>query len=145
MKRLRGMSRGFCSVASSAGYGLGRAAFAMRFPRPATEAWGWLANEAGRIAAVRGIASAFVLDPAPPPPMTTEQSIRGRDADLACIFLATAHDRDALQAACARYLGAEVLGGHGIEPSDRGLYALSFTATAAEVQRTAPNPPTSRS
>ena len=138
MKRLRGMSRGFCTVAASAGYGLGRAAFAMRFARPSAQAWAWLTNEAGRVAALPGLASAWLLDPGPPPPMTTEQSIRGRDAELGCLFIATAHDRDALPEATATLAA-------GIAPIDQGLYALGFTATAAEVRRTAANPPRSRS
>src|SRR5947208_124187 len=50
MQRLRNMRRGFCRVAASAGYGLGRSAVALRFTRPDETGWRWLSEEISRLA-----------------------------------------------------------------------------------------------
>jgi hypothetical protein len=139
MKRLRGMSRGFCRVAASAGYGLGRTAFSMRFAQPGERAREWLAGELQRITSCRGMASAHLFEPAATPPMTKEQSIRGRDAEMTCVLLATAYDGEALGRACGRHLASQALERHGITALDRGTYELAFTATAAEVARAPAN------
>jgi len=141
MKRLRGMSRGFCHVVASAGYGLGHVALSLRFTHAGGESRAWLAAEVARMASWRGMASVTLLEPVQPPPMTKEQSLRGRDAEMACVLLATAHDGGALARACEHHLTAASLVGHGISPIDGGTYQLGFTATAAEVARTQPNRP----
>jgi hypothetical protein len=139
MARLRGMSRGFCHVAATAGYGLGHAALSMRFSHLAPEARQWLAAEAVQMASRRGMASVSLFEPVPPPPMTKEQALRGRDSEMTCVLLATAHDAGALALACDQHLAAEPLARHGISLIDCGTYQLGFTATAAEVARTRPN------
>ncbi len=139
MARLRGMSRGFCHVVASAGYGLGHAALSLRFTHTGAESRDWLAAEAARMASRRGMASVNLFEPVPPPPMTKEQSLRGRDSEMTCVLLATAHDAGALALACADHLAAEPLARHGISLIDCGAYQLGFTATAAEVARTRPN------
>ena len=140
MKDLRNMRRGFCTVGASGGYGLGTSAFILRFEPPQRAEWAWLAEVVREIAREKGLASAVALHPEMAPPMTTEQSLRGRDAELGCVLLVTAHDRDALKAACERHLGAGLLAKQGIATLDRGFYSMGFTATAAEVARTAANP-----
>lgn len=141
MQRLRGMVRGFCDVRSAAGYGLGHSAFALRYSATDEEsARTWLAKEAEAMASLPGMASSFVLAPAGTAQMTREQAIRGKDATLASMFVATAHDADALRDACGRVLGRDDLREAGIEALDAGFYELGFTATAAEVART-PKPP----
>ena len=141
MQRLRGMSRGFCRVAASTGYGLGRAALSLRFERPGDDAWQWLANELPALASRRGMAGVHLFEPATAAPMTKEQSIRGRDLEMGCVLLATAYDATALERACESHLGNEALTRHGIAVADRGSYELSFTATATEVLRTAASRP----
>jgi hypothetical protein len=140
MKRLRGMSRGFCRVVASQGFGLGRAAFSMRYARPGERAQEWLAGEVQRIGSSRGMASAHLFEPVAAPPMTKEQSIRGRDAEMSGVMLVTAHDGEALERACETHLSARAVEDQGIATLDRGRYELGFTATAAEVARTPPNP-----
>ena len=135
MARLRNMSRGFCHVVASAGYGLGHAALSLRFTHAGPESREWLATEVARMASWRGIASIHVLEPVPPPPMTKEQSLRGRDSEMTCVLLATAYDHEALQRACD-HLDAQVLARHGVETMDSGIYQMNFTATAVEVSRT---------
>ena len=136
MARLRNMSRGFCHVVASAGYGLGHAALSLRFTHAGPESRDWLAAEAARMASWRGMASVNVLEPALAPPMTKEQSLRGRDSEMTCVLLATAHDGEALRRACDQSLDAQVLARHGVAGIDSGIYEMNFTATAVEVSRT---------
>jgi hypothetical protein len=145
MSRFRGMVRGFCTVVASSGYGLGSAAVSVRFsPIKGSEA-----NLADRLAREvlpemsvrRGMAGAHLLQPAPPPPMTKEQSMRGPDAPMTWLLLATAYDSEALSRATAEHLEPGVLARYGAAPQmDTGTYALHYTVTAQEVTRTAPNP-----
>ena len=141
MQRLRGMVRGFCHVRTGAGYGLGRAALALRYSASdPEEARAWLAQQAQSLASRPGFAAAYLLDPVEAPQMTREQAIRGKDATLAPMFFVTGHDAQAVREACGRELGTAALREAGIEALDAGFYELGFTATAAEVART-PKPP----
>jgi hypothetical protein len=141
MARLRGMSRGFCRVVASAGYGLGRTATSIRLHTGDEAAGAWLAGEIARLASWRGMASAHLFVNAESAPMTREQSIRGRDAGMEWMVLATAYDGDALHHACDQHLDTSVLARHGLTATDRGTYELNFTATATEVARSPANPP----
>jgi len=137
MGRLRGMVRGFATIAGSAGFGLGTTALSLRFVpaegHESQERERLVSKVLPRLASRRGMASVHLLQPAPRPPMTKEQSLRGRDAEPGWIVLATAHDPDALQAAAAQAAIAP--------PVQNATYEMRFVATAAEVARTAPNPP----
>jgi len=142
MKRLGGMSRGLCNVIATAGYGLGHAALSLRIPQPlSAEATRWLIEQVKAIASWRGMASVHLFVPAPHPPMTKEQSIRGDDTTMGVVLLATAHDTGTLVRACEHHLGKETLERNGIAVLDRGMYELGFTATATEVLRTPANRP----
>lgn len=139
MTRFRGMVRGFCSVAASSGVGLGNAARAVRFT-PKTAAPDFrdrLAREVlPAVAARRGMASTHLFEPAPPPPMTKEQSIRGADTPMPWLLLATAYDAEVLT-----HLEPAILERYGAAQMETGSYALHYTLTAQEATRTAPNPP----
>lgn len=146
MSRFRGMIRGFCTVVASSGYGLGNAAVSVRI----TPVKGGEAKLQDRLARDvlpamslrRGMAGVHLLQPAPPPPMTKEQSMRGPDAPMTWLLLACAYDSAALGRLSAEYLEPEALGRYGASPQmDIGSYALQYTVTAQEVTRTAPNPP----
>jgi hypothetical protein len=141
MARLRGMRRGFCRVVGSAGYGLGRTAISMRFEPADASARDWLVAQLPRLASWRGMASVQVFEATAAPPMTKEQSIRGRDSQVGCVLLASAYDGEVLRDACERHLPSQLLEDHGLTVLDRGPYELVFTATAAEVARTPANPP----
>ncbi len=146
MGRFRGMVRGFCTVVASSGSGLGNAAAAVRFsPVKGQESnlKNWLAQEVIPVmASRRGMASVQLLQPAPPPPMTKEQSMRGPDTPMTWLLLATAYDSAALNSAIAEHLELKALERFGASPGMvMGSYALHYTATAQEVLRTAPNPP----
>ena len=146
MSRFRGMVRGFCSVLAGAGFGMGSSAVSVRFtPHAGQEAAlrDWLAHEAlPAMASRRGMAGVHLLQPAPPPPMTKEQSLRGADTPMSWLVLATAYDAQALNAAIAAHLSPSALQQHGVAPgSVVGSYTLHYTATALEVSRTPPKPP----
>ncbi|WP_370156284.1 hypothetical protein [Ferrovibrio sp.] len=146
MPRFRGMVRGFAAATAGAGFGLGCAAVSLRFaPQPGREQA--LIDSLGRdilpaMASRRGMAGLRLLRPAPPPPMTREQAIRGADAPLAWLLLATAYDAGALQDAVADHCGGAALKQAGAAPGiAAGRYSLHYTASAPEAARISPNPP----
>lgn len=146
MPRFRGMVRGFCSVVAGAGFGLGHAAMSLRFTPAADRAetlGGWLADEImPAMASRRGMAGIHLLHPAPPPPMTKEQAIRGPDAPMSWLLLATGYENEALSRAVAEHLDAATLERQGANPgSVTGHYQMHYTATAREAARMAANPP----
>jgi len=146
MSRFRGMVRGFCSVVAGAGFGFGNAAVALRFtPVAGREAdlTDWLARDVlPAMAACRGMAGVHLLQPAPPPPMTKEQALRGLDTPMSWLVLATSYDADALKQVIAKHLASASMEQHGATPGITvGSYALHYTVTAQEVGRTPPHPP----
>jgi len=148
MPRFRGMVRGFCAVVASAGYGLGRQAVSLRFtplPGREQELKDWLAHDViPAMSSRRGMASVQLLQPAPPPPMTKEQALRGADAPMSWLLLATAYDDEALDRAVREELAPPLLVQQGATPTlALASYTLHCTATQQEVQRTPPHPPLS--
>ncbi len=146
MSRFRSMVRGFCTVVAGSGFGIGHAAVSVRFTPVIGKEAGlkdWLAQEVfPAMASRRGMAGVHLLQPAPPPPMTKEQSIRGPDKPMAWLILAMAYDADALREAIAGHLEPDALARHGAAPDTvTATYALHYTVTEQEVRRTKPNPP----
>ncbi|HSM43026.1 MAG TPA: hypothetical protein VK862_19945 [Afifellaceae bacterium] len=145
MLRFRGMTRGFCRIVASAGFGFGGVAAALRF-MPAdgaeTRLSDWLAGDVlSAVASRRGVVGAHLLQPAPPPPMTREQSLRGRDRVVPWLVIVSAYDDAALQRAVAEHLDPDTLRSAGASGEiTLGSYVLHYTATASEVART-PKPP----
>ncbi|PHP65905.1 hypothetical protein CSC94_16420 [Zhengella mangrovi] len=143
MPRFRGMVRGFCHVTASAGFGLGAVAAVLRFhPEAGREdaLSAWLAGAVlQELVAGRGMVSAYLMRPAPPPPMTREQALRGQDKVMPWLVVATAYDRGALDAATDASLGQDALIANGATPDMRcDLYGLHYTATADEAARSRP-------
>jgi hypothetical protein len=141
MPRFRGMVRGFAQVGAGAGFGLGNAAVALRLaPETGAEARlrAWLAGELAAMASRRGMTGAHLLVPAPPPPMTREQALRGTDKVMPWLVLATGYDAAALERATAAHLDTDALRRGGVAGDIiLGRYALDYTASAQEVARTA--------
>ena len=82
----RGMSRGFCSVTGSFGFGIGHLGLLIRF-KPAAGGESslrqWLLLDAlPQLPSRRGIGGVHLFEGALTPKMTTEQRIRGADAGL---------------------------------------------------------------
>jgi hypothetical protein len=99
MPSFRGMTRGFCSVTLSAGLGLGQALVAIRFsPAPGKEAGlrAWLGEILPALCRKKGLTSAHLFEPAARPPMTKEQQIRGKDADMQWVLLVTGYGAQAV-------------------------------------------------
>ena len=145
MPRFRGMIRGFCTETARSGYGLGHNALSIRFtPTPGREAelGHWLANDVIPGLSLReGMAGVSLLQPAAKPPMTKEQSIRGPDAELPWILLATAYDAAALDKLNDETLSLAQLQQHGCSSHiETGLYQLHYTLSAEEALRSPANP-----
>lgn len=141
MPRFRGMTRGFCTVVASSGFGLGAAAVALRF-RPADGAeptlTNWFATELlPPMVNLRGIAGAHLLRPAAPPPMTREQALRGVDRPMPWLAFVTGYDAAALDRAIADYLAPDALDTQGATDLTYSRYSMHYTADRDEVIRTA--------
>jgi hypothetical protein len=148
MSRFRNMVRGFCTVVASAGCGIGNAAVSVRFAvadgrEPAV--CDHLARDIlPAMSSRRGMAGVQVLQPAPPPPMTREQSLRGADTPMSWLLLATGYDSEALSEATAAHVDLRDLERYGASPAGPiAKYALHYTLTSREAQRTPAKPPLS--
>jgi len=141
MPRFHGMTRGFCRVVATTGYGLGQASLACRFT-PSDEArermTDWLTGAVlSTVPARQGLMSAHLLKPEAPTPMTVEQSMRGRDTAMPWLVLVTGLDQAALKRTVGGLLTPEALREHGAQGEIAlGHYALHCTATDVEVART---------
>jgi hypothetical protein len=119
------MSRGASRIVASAGYGLGGIALSKQLQSaPAA-----LAVRLPAMKLPSGVVSAVLLEPAAPPPMTAEQSLRGRDATPGWTLLVTGHDAAVLQS-----FAEELLGNAGAAAP--AIFSLQHTVTAAEAART---------
>jgi hypothetical protein len=119
MKSYRGMSRGLCRLEWSSGGGLGGAVAAIRF-RPVAGAEArlraWLEREAlAGLSSRPGLAGAALLQAAATPPMTREQSIRGRDVGVDWAVIVTGYDAAALAALTQDELRGEAFERNGAE------------------------------
>lgn len=137
MKHFRGMVRGFCRVVSSSGLGLGYALQSIRYvPAPGREdeLREWLkATALPEISSTPGVASAYMLEPAAAPPMTKEQEIRGKDADIPCVLLVTGYSAQALSRISKEDLRPEQFELHGaFADAIRGNYRLDYLLAADE-------------
>ena len=141
MPRFRGMTRGFCDVVTSCGFGFGQSAVAIRFtPNEGAEnkLSGWISQELlPDLASRRGMVGAHLMRPVPPPPMTREQALRGPDQAMPWLVLATAYDTGVLRQVATDKLTLSAFADHGASPDlTTGLYQLHCTATAEEATRT---------
>ncbi|MDK3074606.1 hypothetical protein QO034_16050 [Sedimentitalea sp. JM2-8] len=143
MPRFRGMTRGFCRITASCGFGFGSAAAVLRFaPEEGAEArmTQWLSRSVlPAMAARRGMVGAHLLQPGPRPPMTREQSLRGADDPMPWLVFTTGYDAAALDLCAAEHLTPERLRDHGAAAAIRsGSYRLHYTATGDEAARNRP-------
>lgn len=133
MPRFRGMTRGFGEVVARSGIGIGGSAFVMRFaPAVGKEerALAWFSGDLlPELQQHTGIVSILVVRPAPPPPMTREQSIRGPDSLLTWTFIATAYERSAFTTLAAGKLDFEPMLRYGLfVPEAFNVFALHLNA-----------------
>jgi hypothetical protein len=139
MPGFRGMTRGFCRVASSAGQGLGSAMTSVRLsplPGRENELRDWLAGLLPGLASQRGVASAHLLEPAAQPPMTKEQAIRGKDADMPWVLLVTGYGEEAVAEVGREAFAESAVAAHGgAAGSIRGGYRLHGLLTRPELRQ----------
>ena len=136
MPHFRGMVRGFCALDTCIGSALGAEVLTVRCAPEQGERerlTSWLRNEAlPGIARTRGAASAFLLVAAADPPMTVEQSLRGRDAKVDTVLVVTGYEARFIEAVRAGPLAAAALHAHGAsDETVHGCYRLACRADAA--------------
>jgi hypothetical protein len=137
MPSYRGMARGFCSVTSGIGAGIGHVGLLIRFEaaaEPHDPARKWLLEAVLHgLASRRGVGSAHLFDGTLAPPMTNEQRIRGADARIDRAFFVTGYDREVLAGLMQVELGRTELEAHGIAGARHALYRLAYSLTDREV------------
>ena len=138
MPRFRGMTRGFCDIKTSFGFGIGEMLFCVRLePAPGKEATlhDWLTQYVlPTFSSKLGLASAYLLESAMTPPMTTEQQIRGRDATVSWVLLVTGYSSDSVISVSRNELREEVFEEHGASRGlTAGVYRLQFLLTNKEI------------
>lgn len=123
MPHYRAMTRGFCAVAARAGLGLGNTALVARFKPEGDPSW--VRALIPGLASRPGLGGCFLFESAASAPMTREQSIRGKDAGVDWVLVATGYDAGPVsaleQADLARLEGARF-----------GLYRTDYTLHEAE-------------
>jgi hypothetical protein len=135
MRHYRGMSRGFCSVAASFGFGIGHFGLLIRFkPIAGSPLHDWLCKEAlPKLPARPGIGSAHLLETAITPAMTSEQRVRGADAGFDSALLITGYDSETLESVGHADLGVERLARQGAEGVQNAMYRVDYMLNSSEV------------
>jgi hypothetical protein len=137
MPHYRGMTRGFCSLAGSFGFGMGGACLLVRFspqPEAASSLRDWLLQDILRGLPSRpGIGSAHLFEGALKPQMTNEQRIRGVDAGVDWAVLVTGYGQDALASLARAELGDVQLEAHGATGVLSASYAMEYSMIDREV------------
>ena len=137
MPHYRGMTRGFCSVAGSFGFGMGNASVLIRF-KPAAETGPslrkWLLQDFLSLLPSRhGIGSAHLFEGALTPQMTNEQRIRGADAGVDSALLVTGYSQDALASLTQADLGNGQLESRGATGILGAMYGIEYSLIHREV------------
>jgi hypothetical protein len=135
MPHYRGMSRGFCTVAGSFGYGMGQAGLVIRF-KPAKESEPslrkWLLQDIlPQLPSRPGIGSVHLFEGAVTPQMTKEQRIRGADAGVDWALLVTGYDQDAL----AKILQTDFRDAQFEKHSARGILGAMYRLEYSLIQQ----------
>ena len=137
MPNYRGMTRGFCSVAGSFGFGMGHAGLLIRFS-PATETGSslrkWLLQDIlPQLPSRPGIGSVHLFEGALTPPMTNEQRIRGADAGVDWALLVTGYSQDSLASLMRVDLGNAQLEKHDATGVLGAMYRMEYSIIQREV------------
>jgi len=138
MPSFRGMTRGFCDIRSSFGFGVGEMLFCVRLePAPGKQVMlhDWLTESALPAVSMKpGLASAYLLESTVTPPMTAEQQIRGPDARVTWVLLVTGYSSDSVLSVSRNELRQGVFEEHGASRNlNAGVYRLQFLLTNKEV------------
>ncbi len=136
MPHFRGMTRGFCRLEGGHGTVLGTTGVAVRYtaaPGMDRQLGSWLEGDLiPGIAGRQGFASAYLLRSDRAPEMTAEQRIRGRDASVDRVLLATGYSPDLMKDLAASHLSPGSFETHGASPGTAsGIYQLACLSDAA--------------
>jgi hypothetical protein len=137
MPHYRGMIRGFCSVAGSFGFGMGRAGLLVRF-KPAGQAGASLRRTLlegvlPQLPSRPGIGSVHLFEAALAPQMTNEQRIRGADAGFDWAVLVTGYRQEALASLVQADLGSAQLEKLGAAEILAAMYRMEYSLTQREL------------
>jgi hypothetical protein len=137
MPHYRGMTRGFCSVAGSFGFGMGHSALLIRF-RPATGTAAalrhWLLEDMlCPLPARPGIGSVHLFEGAVTPGMTNEQRLRGADAGVDWALLVTGYSEEVLASLAHADLGTAQLEKHGATGVLVATYRMEYSIIRQEL------------
>ena len=137
MPHYRGMSRGFCTVTASFGFGVGNVAALMRF-KPATDALAslrdWLRQDAlPHLTDKPGMGAVHLLEGALTPAMTHEQRLRGQDAGQDWALLLTAYSREALDHVVQTDLSVTHLNSRGVTGVVEATYRIDYSLSHDEL------------
>jgi hypothetical protein len=144
MPHHRNMVRSLCRVRASFGGGLAHALATIRFsplPGRGKSVSSWLAADVmPRLPERKGLVGAHLLEsqpdlqPAANATPTTEQKIRGADAQADWILLICGYDAGAVKAAVASELAPRELEAHGASPGAvEGLYRPAYSLTSKDL------------
>jgi hypothetical protein len=137
MPHYRGMSRGFCTVTGSFGFGGGHVAALTRF-KPAPDALAslrdWLQQEAmPPLTDKPGMGGVHLLEGALTPAMTQEQRLRGQDAGQDWALLLRAYSREALDHVVQTDLGITHLSSRGATGVVEATYRIDYMLSHDEI------------
>ena len=137
MPHYRGMTRGFCSVTGSFGFGLGHLGLLMRF-KPEDEAAvslrNWLLEDAlPKLPSKPGIGSVHLFERALTPELTNEQRIRGADAGIDWALFVTGYGQDALTNLAHGDLATGQLVERGATRVLEAMYRMDYLLTDRDV------------
>ena len=136
MAHFRGMTRGFCGVTGSFGMGLGQSGLLVRFkPDAGKEATlrAWLTGEVlPGLGKQAGLTSAHLFESAAKPEPTSEQRLRGKDAEVDWAILATGYNADTVAALSSGDLLASRLAQAGAGASVTCVYRQVYSLTDRE-------------
>lgn len=137
MLQYRSMSRGFCSIVGSSGFGFGHIGLLTRFkPSPGAESriGEWLQEDIlAELPKRPGLGSVHLLCGALAPKMTNEQRIRGADVGIDWALLTTGYSHGALAALSQSDLSDDRFAHNGATGVVSALYRTDYTLIASEI------------
>jgi hypothetical protein len=138
MPHYRSMTRGFCSLTGSFGFGIGHVGLLIRF-KPAIGAESslrrWLIGEVlPGLPSRPGIGSAHLFEATVAPEMTTEQRIRGADARVDWALFLTGYGDGDLANLEQGDLSEAHLDAHGATGFLEAMYRVDYTLTDRETR-----------
>ncbi len=136
MPHYRGMTRGFCLVTGSFGFGFGHAGLLLRFkPAAGTESSlrDWLLQDLASLPSRPGIGSVHLFEGAVTPTMTNEQRIRGADAGFDWALFVTGYSENAVAQLLQADLVDAKLEQHGAAGVLAAIYRMDYALTEREV------------